>query len=613
MKPSRIVQLVAAVLLTAMLAVPGCDNVERVGDVPRPGAADTGIVLDVPQIMRGTIASETVIRGYPQAGNWSYNNVVVRGYGLVIGLGENGSRDMAPDLRAHMLGEMSRMGGGSDRFGAGHISPQAMLDSTDTAVVIVEAVIPPGAVAGTRFDVRVYADPHSGTTSLEGGSLYTTDLYPEPGALQLGRGRGFALAEGRGPLFINPFSEPRADGRDTVNRTVARILNGGSVKDDMQMKLRLVNPSHTRASVIERAINGRFPQERGQRERTARGESEELIVITVPPSFHGRTDEFVAILQHTTIRSIRPEQVAMSVRSAVKRNPATAAAASLRWQALGVKVLPIIQDLYQYPEELPRLAALSAGAKLDDALATPELLRMAREGSVQSRIQAIELLAGMRTNPRIDAELRDLLNHSDPEVRLTSYEALAERADAYLDRYIIDGKFLLDVVESSLPMVYITQRAQPRIVVFGKSLAVSQPTLMSAWSERLMLNSRHLGEPIELYYRKTDALEGEIHSVDPNISKLVRFLGHSSSPERPQPGLGLSYAETVGALHQIWKANHMEGADFKAENDRILAAIVRQERQAETPDRANFSTPGSQEGGPPPAPGDSDTSLGGRN
>ena len=77
--------------------------------------------------------------------------------------------------------------------------------------------------------------------------------------------------------------------------------------------------------------------------------------------------------------------------------------------------------------------------------------------------------------------------------------------------------------------------------------------------------------------------------------------------------LGLSYAETVGAVHQIWKAKHLQGADFKAENDRILAAIIRQERQIEAPERSNFSTPGGQDLGPPAAPTDADTSLGGRN
>ena len=46
----------------------------------------------------------------------------------------------------------------------------------DTAVVVVEGLIPPGATEGTRFDLRVFAHPMTSTTSLEGGRLYTTCL-----------------------------------------------------------------------------------------------------------------------------------------------------------------------------------------------------------------------------------------------------------------------------------------------------------------------------------------------------------------------------------------------------------------------------------------------------
>ena len=110
------------------------------------------------------------------------------GYGLVVGLNGTGSRDIPPAVRAHMVQEMARRGIGSEAEGYGHLKPDAMLDSPDTAVVIVEGVVPPGAVGrqvtalnqihGTIFDVRVKADHRTGTTSLEGGRLYTAELRP---------------------------------------------------------------------------------------------------------------------------------------------------------------------------------------------------------------------------------------------------------------------------------------------------------------------------------------------------------------------------------------------------------------------------------------------------
>ena len=489
----------------------------------------------------------------------------------------------------------------SQATGYGAVSAASLLDSPDTAICIVEGIIPAGATEGSRFDVRVFADPRSGTTSLEGGRLYTTDL--RPGQLQVGSQQAFALAEAAGPLFINPFAEPGAVGRDTVNRTSGRVLNGGRVMKDMPLKLQLVNPSHSRARVIQNAINARFPQERGQENTTARGESDELIAISVPPSYYGRTDEFVALMKHTTIRLANPEAVAMSVRRWLLANPAAAAAASLRWQALGRRIVPMIQDLYDYPEELPRLAAVSAGAKMGDGMVVAPLIEMSTSASFETRLQAVELLADMQTNPRIDGALRALLNDEDQEIRLAVYEALLDRGDPYLVRQAIDDKFVLDIVECEFPMIYITQFRQPRIVLFGRDLSVETPLMMNAWSNRLMINGDSGSSVIEVYFREQEALGGVIHEVQPELDDFIVFLGHQTSVDAPQPGLGLSYAETVGALHQIWRQGHIN-ADFEAEQDRLLAAILRREGDRSEPERPEFSPPGSKwdEIMPPPEP-----------
>jgi hypothetical protein len=55
------------------------------------------------------------------------------------------------------------------------MSPQQLLNSSDTAVVIVEGVIPPGAPKGSKFDVRVTVAPGTSTVSLEGGRLLIAD------------------------------------------------------------------------------------------------------------------------------------------------------------------------------------------------------------------------------------------------------------------------------------------------------------------------------------------------------------------------------------------------------------------------------------------------------
>ncbi len=58
------------------------------------------------------------------------------------------------------------------------------------------------------------------------------------------------------------------------------------------------------------------------------------------------------------------------------------------------------------------------------------------------------------------------------------------------------------------------------------------------------------------------------------LPEFVAFLAHGRTPESPLPGLGLTYSETIGALHALWRDGGFAGG-FKAEQDRILAAILR--------------------------------------
>ena len=564
-----------------VLAGAGCSSIEKAAPRPRSARADRSFQINIPQIMRGTVASETILDGY--------RPVVVRGYGVVVGLNGTGSRDLPPDVRTHMIQEASRNGIGLESSGFGNVSPERFLDSMDTAVVVVEGLIPPGATKGTRFDIRVYAHPMTSTTSLEDGRLYTAELRPvvRRGLPPTGSRQAAAIARARGEVFINPFAEPGAVDRDTIQRKAGRILNGGLVTRDIILKLRLATPSHTGAEILQNAINARFPQEPTQHDVTARGESDEAIQITVPPSYQDETAEFVQLLRHTTIRQAGAESVAMTVRRYLLEHPADADSASWRWQALGVRALPTIRGLYDYAEELPRLAALRAGSKLDDALVVQHLIEMAETGTFQTRLQAIALLADMAINPLIDRTLRSLLNDADVEIRLSAYEALVERRDPFVVRTSVDGKYLIDVVESDTPMVYVTQVGQPRLVVFNPKLTIRRPLMLSAWSNRFMIKDLD-DESLEVYYRAPDAAQGSINKTDSQLTAFIHFLGHTTSVHDPRPGLGLSYGQTVGLVHQIWRQGYLD-ADFKAEQDRILAAIVRQERETTVGQRPEFA------------------------
>jgi hypothetical protein len=181
------------------------------------------------------------------------------------------------------------------------------------------------------------------------------------------------------------------------------------------------------------------------------------------------------------------------------------------------------------------------------------------------------------------------------EIRLAAYEALAKRGDPHMQREIIDRKFVVDIINSDQPMIYITQTGQPRIVLFGDDLEIERPTLISAWSNRFMVKADASDQEVEVYFRAPTADQGLITRVDPELKDFIAFLGHTTTIEEPAPGLGMSYGETVGALHQIWRQRSIK-ADFKAEQDRILAAILRQKEAAPVVERPEFTESGLPDG-----------------
>ncbi|MDA0803024.1 MAG: flagellar basal body P-ring protein FlgI [Planctomycetota bacterium] len=573
--------ILAGLTLATLVA---CDMTERA----TPTVVDRidlkekdGFRIDVDPIMRGTIASETIVTGYQP--------LVARGYGLVVDLPGTGSRIAPAPIRAQVIADLARMGFGTD--GSGTLpGPEEVVDSNTTAIVAVEGIVPPGAVKGSTFDVRVYVVPGTSTQSLDGGKLAYVDLRPGP--FRVGSEQSKLVASAKGPLVINPFANNRDPNSNSVDRLTARILNGGVISEDLPVRLRLATPSHNRSKVIEAAVNSTFPREAGQREPTARGRTDEVVDISIPPSWEDRTDEFVQLLRHAPVQLADNDRMAVSIQKALLANPGAAEAARWRWQALGKQALPAIRELYDYPEEQPRFAALTAGAGLGDPLVVQPLEKMAREADRSLRIKAIELLGSMGPNTSIDIALRPFLDDDDIDIRLEAYEALANRRDPLIFRYTVDGKYELDIVPSDDALIYITQTGIPRVAIFGGETQVTIPMTIHDWDGRLIMRG-DLGEDRFLVrHRPANGGPAEQIMVAPFLPELAYALGHGESGDATPHGLDMSYSDVVAALHSLWKAGYAN-ADFKAQQDRFLAELNRTDpltRHGPRPDFADERT-----------------------
>ncbi len=567
---------------------------------------------DVPALLRGTVASEATFNGIEP--------VLVSGYGLVVGLNGTGGDVLPENIRVTMEREMGLLGIGKTTDSQGTaidgVTPAQLLRDKNVAVVLVQAAIPPGSPEGSTFDVYVRA---INASSLEGGSLWTTDLRIGDAAT-FGQVQSRGIAKARGPIFINPFADPGKEDSG-ITRITGRVLDGGLVSNPLQIELVLNTQSFQLVRSLTSAINSRFPEEPGDGGQVARGRggpnaqtgSGGSIALRVPGSYRDQAADFLQIVRHIRIDQTMPEQYARRYVEGVKSEPIMATSVAWGLEALGQKSLPFARELYDFNELAPRMAGLRAGARLNDPRAVQPLAELARTQTGPVRTAAIELLGKIDGGPTVDTTLRSLLNETDLVTRIAAYEALADRSERLqfnrlssaqrnnrerggpkfsptqlevlsalafpgntlqgVERRLIEDKFLLDIVPYGEPMIYIAQQGRPRIVLFGSNLELIRPSVMSTWSDRFMLSYELGSLTARVYYMAPGADRAVVQQTRPNLPDLVAFLAKKSISGDPRPGLDMSYSEVVGVLHALFKSNTTAAA-FATETDKLKSQLL---------------------------------------
>jgi len=467
-------------LMFALL--PGCGGNRKLDTKP---AAPAGPIYTGPAYLRGTVASLGKLR--------NAGAVPVSGFGLVVGLEGTGHRGAPAYLRQHMLNEMRKQGVGSIKTrDILPLTPAQMLDSTDTAVVLVEGLIPRGATAGTRFDLLVTALPATQTTSLAGGTLYTTDLAI--GGADPANRYSHPLAAGSGPIYMNPFgSGVQAQDLEGFRRQ-AIIVAGGRVTTDRKIEIVLNQPSWQRARLVEDRINERFPMLSGDRaHKTANATSNQLIEIEVPRRYADRPDELLALISNFYVNNSPgfEEMQGRRLYQELLRDPTKAQDVTLAWKALGKTVIPVLREGYQDQRHDVRMAALEAGAYLKDEHASKYLLELAGHDNPAVRAQVAQALVHLPRSMRGGRALKQLLDDEAMNVRVTAYESLSRIGDPIIERMAVRDeagiKFIIDRVPSQRPLIYVTYHQIPRIVIFDQGLGFDETDVARLWNNRLMI------------------------------------------------------------------------------------------------------------------------------
>lgn len=544
----------------------------------------------------------------------------VGGAGIVVGLGENGSSEIPPNLKRQLLGYLNTLGFGRASKDTGDVKPITVLQDMDTAIVQVAGIIPPGAPRGTKLDAFISAVPRTQTKSLEGGFLLPTDLSWQQGAA--GKSQNLkTLASVEGSVFVNPFIDPTKPGASARFRQ-GRILNGMVIEKNMPLRLRLHKPNYHISRQIQDRINYHFG-EKGRGRKVAVAKNPHMVQITIPRRYSHDYKHFLELILHLPLRSGTGaiESKASEVARAMEKPDANYEGLSLVWEATGRQILPIIQRVYSSKVPAAVFYAARTGLRFgDEQLAGPIVMRFAADGKSPVQLLAIEALGKAPMVLQGKELLRNLVNSENELVRIAAYEAMVSLRDwNTVKRHKIDKDsknsggeaFIVDQVISKGDFaIYATVSGQPKLVLFGERMPLKNPLcptipgdivtifneipLSKEKIEKLIItdpetDTKILRRQHVVVYRKIPGTDGisERFRIKFRVWDLIRVLGSAPRADADTgkiQGLGFTYSQVVSILYKLCEQNSIP-AKFVLQKTPEIQKIYRDTPAAGRSDR----------------------------
>jgi hypothetical protein len=557
----------AAFLLAAGLAtvaVVGCSSEPKVDKKVQIPARYTALpAKKVPDVFKDTV--------YEKCDLINTEPFLVNGYGFVSNLDGTGSCEAPNAVRDYMVKEMMKHKWDSRLSGIRTPSPEEAMRDPRNAIVQVDGYLPPGVRKGQRFDIQVSALADSATTSLAQGDLFQTELRIR-GADPIDPGGSvnvFARAEG--PVFVNPEYALKADlESDAGARRSLRlglIMNGARSLEDRPLGLRLRQPSNRTSRYIEQRIDQRLQEIRP--DTIAAAQDEGIVHVYVPAGLNGDWEHFAGLVNFLYLNN-SPEFAAQKARQladeAVKPG-APLQEISYAWEGLAKAALPVLRERELMTHANPDIAyaAARAAACLNDAAGQQALVNIARTAGHKFQVNAVRVLGTMPSSPSINEALRPLLDSDENLVRLETYRTLARNKDSAVFSTPVrggpeKGGFTLDVVRSSAPpVIYATQRGEPRIAVLGTRVGVNMPITFITLDNRLSISSNDDARSVTVFYRPRIPESGVSRRYlgmadpvsvrsNPDIAEIIARLGGEGGEGRKGSTLDFNYAEILSIL-----------------------------------------------------------------
>jgi flagellar basal body P-ring protein FlgI len=461
-------------------------------------------------------------------------SIPVEGFGLVGNLPGTGSATCPPQVRAYLKRYIL------SQLPSRTINVDDLINSRNTAVVLLEGTIPALASKGERFDVRASLIPGSETTSLRGGWLYGVELRPQgPGG---SASRPVATAEG--PMFTNLV------GVDEPDLTRAYVLGGGRSLNDYSAVIALPKPDYPLANAIRNRLSERYGA------NVVAAITPQMIECVVPPDYRRRKMRFVSLLAATYMAEA-PERTAARVDWFAGRlaSGQDAQRSEIALEAIGRECLGRVASLLSAADEETRFRASRVMLDLRDDRSLATLRGIALDPKSVYRLEAMEAVAASARRNDASALMRFLLRDSDVRIVLAAYEHLREMTDAAVAQDFVGRSFYLErIVQTNRKAIFVSRRGDPRIVIFGAPLTCRDSVFVEAPGGGVIIDARP-GQGYMSLSRKNPVRSGMIGPVKTGyvLSEVIRALGAESvaTGEGQVSALGVSYADVIALLERM--------------------------------------------------------------
>jgi len=376
-----------------------------------------------------------------------------------------------------------------------------------TSLVLVSALVPPGARKGELIDVQISLPEDSKTTSLKGGALMACELVEfdttgnlsaqvkqgQPGSGgSLVLGNSWAKAEGPvtagsyladpGAAPADPVTRSRTDDRpdaDAPTLKAGRIWGGGRVTQPRAYYF-LMKPGDQNirmAATVAERLNATFQGPGSDPTgKVAEAKTRELVLVNVPYGYRNNHLRFLLVARQVPVVPVATDSLYRRKLEDELLDPATALTAAVKLEALGGDSRRVLRLGLESPSPWVRFAAAEALAYLGHTDGANDLAKLA-EDHPALRAHCLKALAATDEAAFTD-RLVDLMGSPDPALRYGAFLALRladENSAAVRGQLLPGGVWVHRAAGGSGGLVHLTSDRRSEVVIFGEGVKFRGP------------------------------------------------------------------------------------------------------------------------------------------